>query len=75
MVLSIRYLKLEYLLGVSGKLYNCYIYYPKKVILLSFSLDEKETKNQGKKMLPPAGLGWPAFLPTQCTLLMEYKFL
>jgi predicted PurR-regulated permease PerM len=43
--------------------------------LLSFSLDEKETKNQGKKMLPRtsrklSGLGWPAFLPTQRTSVM-----
>jgi hypothetical protein len=47
-----------------------------KVFLLSFSLEEKETKNQGKKMLPRAsrklsGLGCPAFLPTQPTSLME----
>jgi hypothetical protein len=35
--------------------------------LLSFSLDEKETKNQGKKMLPRTRLGLPAFLPTQRT--------
>jgi len=47
-----------------------------KGILLSFSLNEKETKNQGKKMLPRAsrllsGLGWPAFLPVQRTSLLE----
>jgi hypothetical protein len=44
--------------------------------LLSFSIDEKETKNLGKKMLPPAsrklsGFGRPAFLPTQRALLMK----
>jgi hypothetical protein len=32
-----------------------------KIFLLSFSLDEKETKNQGKKMLPRTASGWPAF--------------
>ena len=47
------------------------------MFLLSFSLDEKETKNQGKKMLPRtsrklSGLSWPAFLPAQRTSLMEY---
>jgi hypothetical protein len=42
------------------------------MFLLSFSLDEKETKNQCKKMLPRTGLSWPAFLPAQRTSLMEY---
>jgi hypothetical protein len=48
--------------------------------LLSFSLDisatlninSKETKNQGKKMLSPTSQRWPAFLPTQRTVLKEF---
>ena len=40
--------------------------------LLSFSLDEKETKNQGKKKLPRAAQRWPAFLPAQRSVLTEF---
>jgi hypothetical protein len=52
----------------------------KASFLLSFSLDisaslninSKETKNQGKKMLPRNSQRWPAFLPTQRTVLPKF---
>jgi hypothetical protein len=53
---------------------------PEKSLSLSFSLDEKETKNQGKKMLPPAGLGLARFFadPTHIAngiiIFIVYRF-
>jgi hypothetical protein len=36
------------------------------------NINSKETKNQGKKMLPRNSQRWPAFLPTQRTVLPKF---
>jgi hypothetical protein len=39
-------------LAKSKKRFVCQLVFSHRLCLLSFSLDEKETKNQGKNMLP-----------------------
>jgi hypothetical protein len=45
------------------------------IFLLSFSLDEKETKNQGKKMLPRTRLGLARFFADPTHIVNGIKFL